>query len=76
MGNRPFRRASHSAFVYGICAGLAYYLAIPVLPIRLLCLLLIIGTFPIAFLIYVGLFYTLPEWSIEPDDFETIHAWK
>lgn len=71
---RPLRKATTSAYVYGICAGLAYTLGLSVHFVRVLMLIFGIITFPVVFLIYFGLHYTLISWGTEPDDFEeTIH---
>lgn len=74
---RKFRRATNESLLYGICAGLSYHWEIPVLPLRVAVLISSILTFPVIFLVYVGLFYTVPAWEVEPEDLPDVinHGW-
>lgn len=67
---RRFRRAvGDSAYLYGVCAGFAYYIGLPAYLVRLIAAFLFVGMFPISLGIYYGLWLTTPRWDIEPDDF-------
>lgn len=70
---REFRRAvGDRAYIYGVCAGFAYYAGLPTIMIRMICALIAIGAFPYSIFVYIGLWLTIPKWEIEPDDFARI----
>lgn len=61
------------SYIFGVCAGIAYWLGAPAWMVRLIVLLFIfIGSAGIGILFYFVLFLLLPEWKEIPDDYKKI----
>lgn len=66
---RKFRLATgDSAYLYGVCAGFAYYAGLPAFLVRIVVALIFVGLFPISLGIYYSLWLATPKWDIEPND--------
>jgi phage shock protein PspC (stress-responsive transcriptional regulator) len=63
------KMAASEAWVGGVCAGVAYWLGVPVWIVRLIWAVLILG-YGVGLFVYVLLWIFLPAWDCVPDDFK------
>ena len=79
QGRRPFKKVSDDhKWLVGICGGIAYAFGIPVLFIRIGCILIfLLGTNPyvdflgsIVFWMYILFWIFAPRWDKDPLDYE------
>jgi phage shock protein PspC (stress-responsive transcriptional regulator) len=68
---RKLKRVPGRGWAGGVCAGIAYWLGIPVWLVRLIWVWAIIfyGT---GLILYILLWIFMPEWEKTPDDFDQI----
>lgn len=65
----PLRRIKAKGWVGGVCAGFAYWLAIPAWIVRLVLTLLVL-VFGFGVLLYILLWIFMPTWTDVPEDYE------
>ena len=63
---RPLRQISEGAVVSGVCQGLARYFALDVTLLRIITVLLLLGTGGGMFLVYLALMLLMPYAPLEP----------
>lgn len=71
MNRKPFRLFdSEPAWLGGVCAGIAYALAVPLWLVRLIFVVTFFAGVGCPLLIYFLLWFLVPKWSVIPPDFE------
>lgn len=63
------RKLQSRALVGGVCAGLAYWVGVPMWMARV-CVVALAVFFPPSILVYALMWMFMPAWSVEPADFE------
>lgn len=68
---RKLRAVSEHEWIGGVCAGMAYWLGVPVWLTRLVwaCTILFVG---VGLLSYILLWIFMPEWEKTPSDYEEV----
>jgi phage shock protein PspC (stress-responsive transcriptional regulator) len=64
--SRPLRQVSEGAVISGVCQGLARYFGLNVALLRIIAVLLLLGTGGGMILVYLGLMLLLPYAPLEP----------
>src|SRR5687767_11617350 len=65
-GARPLRQISEGAVISGVCQGLARYFALDVTLLRVIAVLLLLGTGGGMFFVYLALMLLMPYAPLEP----------
>lgn len=68
---RQFKRVNNDEWIGGVCGGLAYWLGIPVLIIRLIVLVSVFG-YGVSMIPYIFLWVFAPRWDHDPEDYDEV----
>ena len=69
--NRKLRLMPNEGWFAGVCAGIAYWVGMPVWIIRLISAIIVLSS-GVGFFLYIILWIFLPKWDDTPADFEEI----
>lgn len=64
------RKVREHRMFFGVCGGLAYRLAFPIVLLRVITTLLALTLFPFIITLYFIFVLVMDTWSIDPDDYE------